>query len=350
MTRLSDETFMRRALLLAAKSPADSHPNPMVGAVIVTDGKIISEGWHRKCGQGHAEVNAIASVTDRSLLRRSTIYVSLEPCSHYGKTPPCARLIIESGIPRVVVGAVDPFEKVAGRGIAMLREAGIEVSEGILADECRALNVKFYTAHTLRRPYITLKWATSADGFMDTRRIPGESAPKFSSQITSTLAHRLRTLYDGILTTSRTAISDGCRLSARLFEGPSPQRIVVDRGSILPEDAPVFSNTEKPVLLYSPHGINISDPCAMFSDLYAGGITSVLIEAGPTYLRQLIGLGLYDSVRIERNDAMTLGADGAAPAPQLPDSLSHISTQTYGPNTVSWYSRNPESPLLTLHP
>lgn len=350
MTRLCDETFMRRALLLAAKSPADTHPNPMVGAVIVADGKIIGEGWHRKCGQGHAEVNAIASVTDKSLLRRSTIYVSLEPCSHYGKTPPCAQLIIESGIPRVVVGAIDPFEKVAGRGIAMLREAGIEVTEGILADECRALNAKFYTAHTLRRPYITLKWATSADGFMDSRRSSGEPAPKFSSQLTSTLTHRLRTLYDGILTTSRTAISDGCRLSVRLYEGPSPQRIVVDRRNILPDDAPIFSGVEKPVLVYSPRGIDISEPSAMFSDLYARGITSVLVEAGPTYLQQLIGLGLYDSVRIERNDAMTLGVNGAAPAPQLPDGLHYISTQAYGSNTISWYSRNHESPLLTLHP
>lgn len=350
MTRLSDEAFMRRALLLAAKSPADTHPNPMVGAVIVADGKIIGEGWHRKCGQGHAEVNAIASVTDRSLLRRSTIYVSLEPCSHYGKTPPCAQLIIESGIPRVVVGAIDPFEKVAGRGIAMLREAGIEVSEGILADECRALNAKFYTAHTLRRPYITLKWATSADGFMDSQRSPGEPAPKFSSQLTSTLVHRLRTLYDGILTTSRTAIADGCRLSVRLYDGPSPQRIVVDRRCILTEDAPIFSGAEKPVLVYSPRSIDISEPSAVFSDLYAKGITSVLVEAGPTYLQQLIDLGLYDSIRMECNDAMTLGAYGAAPAPQLPDGLRHISTQAYGSNTVSWYSRNPESSLLSLHP
>lgn len=341
---------MRRALQLAAKSPADTHPNPMVGAVIVAGGRIIGEGWHRKCGQGHAEVNAIASVTDKNLLHRSTIYVSLEPCSHYGKTPPCARLIIESGIPRVVVGAVDPFEKVAGRGIAMLREAGIEVTEGILSDECRALNVKFYTAHTLRRPYITLKWATSADGFMDARRSPGQPAPKFSSQLTSTLAHRLRTLYDGILTTARTAVSDGCRLDARLFEGPSPQRIVVDRRNILPEDAPVLSGSEKPVIVYSPAGTDITDPSAMFADLYARGITSVLVEVGPTYLRRLIALGLYDSVRTERNDAVTLGADGAAPAPQLPDGLRHVCTQVYGTNTVSWYSRNPESPLLTLHP
>ncbi|MDE6154751.1 MAG: bifunctional diaminohydroxyphosphoribosylaminopyrimidine deaminase/5-amino-6-(5-phosphoribosylamino)uracil reductase RibD, partial [Muribaculaceae bacterium] len=145
-----DTVYMKRALELAARGRGFTSPNPMVGAVIVHEGRIIGEGYHRRCGEAHAEVNAVASVSDRTLLADSTMYVTLEPCSHYGKTPPCAKLIIDCGIPRVVVGAVDPFSKVAGRGIAMLRDAGIEVVDGVMADECRRLNAMFFTAHTLQ--------------------------------------------------------------------------------------------------------------------------------------------------------------------------------------------------------
>ena len=165
-----NEAYMRRALRLAANGRGFTAPNPMVGAVIVAaGGKVIGEGWHRRCGEGHAEVNAVASVreSDRHLLADSTMYVTLEPCSHYGKTPPCSRLIVETGIPRVVVGAGDPNPKVNGRGIAMIRESGAEVVTGVLADESIALNRVFFTAQTLHRPYITLKWAQSADGFID---------------------------------------------------------------------------------------------------------------------------------------------------------------------------------------
>ncbi|MDE6556831.1 MAG: bifunctional diaminohydroxyphosphoribosylaminopyrimidine deaminase/5-amino-6-(5-phosphoribosylamino)uracil reductase RibD, partial [Duncaniella sp.] len=183
--------FMQRALELAKNGALDASPNPMVGAVIVdAGGKIIGEGWHRRCGEGHAEVNAIASVADESLLKDSTIYVTLEPCSHYGKTPPCADLIISKGIPRVVVGCLDPFPEVSGRGIARLREAGIEVVTGVLEEECRKLNEKFITAHTLQRPFITLKWAESADGYLDAR---------ISTPFTRMLAHKLRATSDAIL-------------------------------------------------------------------------------------------------------------------------------------------------------
>ena len=158
---------MRRALQLARQGAGHTSPNPMVGAVIVApDGTIIGEGWHRKCGEAHAEVNALASVADVRLLKDCTIYVTLEPCSHYGKTPPCASLLIERGIQHVVVGCLDPFEKVSGRGVAMLRDAGIEVEVGVLEQECRELNKRFMTAHTAGRPWVQLKWAQTADGYI----------------------------------------------------------------------------------------------------------------------------------------------------------------------------------------
>ena len=168
---------MRRALQLARQGAGHTSPNPMVGAVIVApDGTIVGEGWHRKCGEGHAEVNAVASVSDVNLLKDCNIYVTLEPCSHYGKTPPCADLIIEKRIPRVVVGCMDPFAKVNGQGIRKLRDAGIEVATGILEKECLELNRRFITFHQKKRPWITLKWAQSEDGFMDAWHASGEQA------------------------------------------------------------------------------------------------------------------------------------------------------------------------------
>ena len=172
-----EEKYMLRCLELARHGNGYTAPNPMVGAVIVHNGKIIGEGFHRRCGEGHAEVNAIASVRDESLLRESTLYVSLEPCSHYGKTPPCAELIIRKGIPRVVVGCLDPFPEVSGRGIRMLREAGIEVVTGVREEEARALNAVFMTFQQQKRPYIYLKWAQSADGFIDRIRTDASTPP-----------------------------------------------------------------------------------------------------------------------------------------------------------------------------
>ena len=186
--------YMQRCIQLAKCGEMGAPPNPMVGAVIVHNDRIIGEGYHRKCGGPHAEVNAIRSVRDESLLKDSTIYVSLEPCSHYGKTPPCADLIIEKGIPRVVVGCLDPFAKVNGQGIRKLRDAGIEVVVGVMEQECLQLNRKFITFHQQHRPWVTLKWAQSQDGFIDADRQPGEPAVKFSSAFTQTLVHRMRAM------------------------------------------------------------------------------------------------------------------------------------------------------------
>ena len=195
---MEDEKYMRRCIQLAQNGLCNAAPNPMVGAVIVCDDRIIGEGYHVRCGEAHAEVNAIRSVKDPSLLQRSTIYVSLEPCAHYGKTPPCADLIIEKGIPRIVIGCQDPFGKVNGRGIQKLREAGREVIVGVLEDECRQLIRRFITFHTLKRPYITLKWAESADGYIDICREAGKPVA-LSSPLTRMLVHKRRAEHSAIM-------------------------------------------------------------------------------------------------------------------------------------------------------
>ncbi len=229
--RFIDEMYMRRCLQLARCGRLGAAPNPMVGAVVVCDGRIIGEGYHRRCGEAHAEVNAIASVAEPRLLSRSTIYVSLEPCAHYGKTPPCAQLIIDKKIPTVVVGCRDPFARVDGRGIAMLREAGVEVREGVLEAECLWLNRRFITFHTLHRPYITLKWAQSEDGFIDRRRTSAEEPPvHFSTPVTQALVHQLRAENEAVLVGRRTWELDRPRLDVRLWHGRSPMAVVLSGG------------------------------------------------------------------------------------------------------------------------
>ena len=189
-----DEMYMARCIQLAKFGIGNAAPNPMVGSVIVCDDRIIGEGYHRKCGEAHAEVNAVASVIDEELLKKSTMYVSLEPCSHWGRTPPCAELIIRKGIPKVVIGVVDPFSEVSGRGITMLREAGVEVKVGVLEKECSDLNRRFFTFHNYKRPYIILKWAQTEDGFIDHGRPddPNISPLKISSEISMIEVHKMR--------------------------------------------------------------------------------------------------------------------------------------------------------------
>lgn len=277
-----DELYMRRALCLAGNGLLDASPNPMVGAVLVDpSGKIIGEGWHRRCGEGHAEVNAVASVADTSLLRNATMYVTLEPCSHYGKTPPCASLIIEKGIPRVVIGCLDPFEKVAGRGVRMLKDAGVEVVTGCLEKECLELNEKFVTSHRRKRPFVTLKWAESADGYID---------GKISTPLTSMLTHRLRATHDAILVGSGTVLADNPRLDTRLYAGHSPLRVILDRRGRV-KDA-----VDGTTIIYREFS-SLND---VLEDLYKRGITSVLVEGGAELHRSFIDSGLWDAMRIER--------------------------------------------------
>ncbi len=254
----------------------------MVGAVLVDpSGKIIGEGWHRRCGEGHAEVNAVASAADTSLLRNATMYVTLEPCSHYGKTPPCASLIIEKGIPRVVIGCLDPFEKVAGRGVRMLKDAGVEVVTGCLEKECLELNEKFVASHRRKRPFVTLKWAESADGYID---------GKISTPLTSMLTHRLRATHDAILVGSGTVLADNPRLDTRLYAGHSPLRVILDRRGR------VMDAVDGTTIIYREFS-SLND---VLEDLYKRGITSVLVEGGAELHRSFIDSGLWDAMRIER--------------------------------------------------
>ncbi len=303
----ADYLYMRRALQLAANGRGHVSPNPMVGAVIVAPGgRIIGEGWHRHYGGPHAEVNAINSVAaaDRNLLHDSTIYVTLEPCSHYGKTPPCAKLLVDTGIGRVVVGAGDPNPRVAGRGIAMLRQAGIPVSEGLLADESRVLNKTFMTAHTLGRPFVTLKWAQSADGFMDRRRSADDDAVRFSTPLTSLIVHNRRAVHDAIAVGARTALLDRPRLDTRLIAGPSPRRVVFDRRCIAVDFDGIRITDDKPLLdvlgsLFTEHNI-----------------TSLLVEGGASLLGEFIRVGLWDEAYVEVSPVV-LGDAGTPAAPEI---------------------------------
>lgn len=282
------EYYMRRALQLARNGRLDAHPNPMVGAVIVSpSGRIIGEGWHRRCGEAHAEVNAVNSVSHKELLRDATMYVTLEPCSHYGKTPPCAEMIVREGIPRVVVGCLDPFVKVSGRGVAILKNAGVDVTVGVLEADCRALNVRFMTAHELGRPYVILKWAESADGFID---------GQISGAVGRMMVHHLRATVDAIMIGSGTALTDDPLLDVRCFCGKEPLRVIMDSRGRVNDDAKVFRDDN--VVRYSE---DCGDLNKVLSDLYRRGVTSLLVEGGAELLKSFLSLQLYDEIRIEQS-------------------------------------------------
>lgn len=320
---LIDEKYMRRALQLAALGAGHTSPNPMVGAVIVApDGTIIGEGWHRQCGQAHAEVNAVASVCDVNLLKNSTIYVTLEPCSHYGKTPPCARLLIERGIPRVVVGTLDPFPEVAGRGVRMLQEAGIEVVVGVLEQQCQALNRRFMTAHTTGLPWVQLKWAQTADGFIALPPDAGENPLHMSTPVTMRWMHRERSLCDAIVVGAATARIDNPSLTTRYWPGESPLRVVLSHELSMPDNLNLFTDG-LPTVVYNGvkdavEGavkyvkIDTDEPRLWLQDLYRRGVTSVMVEGGARVLNGLIDAGLWDEARVEVS-ARRVGEGLAAP-------------------------------------
>ena len=317
-----DIKFMRRCIQLAKCGEAGAPPNPMVGAVIVCDGRIIGEGFHRRCGGPHAEVNAINSVQDKHLLSRSTIYVSLEPCAHYGKTPPCADLIIKSGIPRVVIGCTDPFAKVNGLGIKKLQDAGCEVEVGILEEACRELNRRFFTFHQEHRPWITLKWAQSKDGYIN---------GKFSNALTQTLVHRLRARSGAILVGTRTALIDDPTLTTRYWSGPNPLRLTIDRHNILPPTLHIKDGST-PTYIYHEESIG-----EILQDLYARGIQSLLVEGGAKLLQSFIDKGLWDEARIE---TAPFCLDEGVAAPILKNEQLR-SEQNIGGNIVRQYLHQP---------
>lgn len=312
-----DEKYMRRALQLARQGWGHTSPNPMVGAVIVYQDKIIGEGFHRCCGKEHAEVNAVANVRDESMLPQSTIYVTLEPCSHYGKTPPCAKLLIEKGIKRVVVGCLDPYVKVGGRGVEMLRDVGLDVTIGVLEEECKALNKRFFTAHIAGRPWVLLKWAQSRDGFMASY----DGAVQFSTPLTQSLMHRERAMVDAILVGARTVAIDNPSLTTRHWSGNSPLRVVIDGDLSIPSNSQILGDGGKTLVYNTVKDETISNvewkcvdvlPQAWLHDLYLRGISSVMVEGGASILRQFINTECWDEMRIEIAP-VTLGSGVKAP-------------------------------------
>ena len=310
-----DEKYIARCIQLAKNGLCNAAPNPMVGAVIVHNDTIIGEGYHIRCGEAHAEVNAVRSVKDESLLKESTIYVSLEPCSHHGKTPPCADLIINKGIPRVVVGCQDPFSLVAGRGIAKLREAGIEVKVGVLEEECRQLIRRFVTFNTLRRPFITLKWAESADGFIDLHRTEGHPYI-FSSPLSSMLVHKRRAEHSAILVGRRTALLDNPSLTTRNWFGKNPVRMVIEKDLTLPKHLALFDGSVR-TLVFTQREDTSNRPNVehirldfkidilpqIMEVLYKEKLQSLMVEGGSILLQSFIDAGCWDEAYIEQSDA-----------------------------------------------
>ena len=304
--------YISRCLQLAELGAGYVAPNPMVGAVLVCDDKIIGEGYHRHYGEAHAEPNAINSVKNTDLLKQSTLYVNLEPCSHYGKTPPCADLIVSSGIPRVVIGTLDPNPKVAGRGVEILRKVGVEVVVGVLEAECRELNKRFFIFQEQKRPYVLLKWAQTKDGFMDRVRTTVTEPPlQISNSITRQLTHKMRSENQSILVGANTVLLDNPSLTVRNWSGKSPIRIGIDRQRRIPDDfhlldgsIPTLIFTEKDEVdklhvefVKIDFGTNSVE--TILNEIYKRNIHSVLVEGGPTILNSFIESGLWDEANIE---------------------------------------------------
>ncbi len=290
-------------------------PNPMVGCVIVSKGKIIGEGYHQEYGKAHAEVNAINSVKDKSLLKNSTLYVSLEPCAHFGKTPPCANLIVENNIPRVVIACVDTFSEVAGKGIEKLRQAGIDVKVGVLEKEALELNKRFFTFHNKKRPYIILKWAETIDGFIDVER-PFDKLRVtttdnwITSPLSKKLVHKWRSEEAAIMVGTNTVLNDNPQLNVREWEGKNPTRIVIDLNDRLPQHLHVFDKTI-PTIVFSLCKeseeqnlafVKINDASQLVSEvlneLHRRNIQSVIVEGGARLLQTFIDQNLWDEARV----------------------------------------------------
>ena len=320
--------MIKRCIQLAYNGLGTTYPNPLVGCVIVHDGKIIGEGWHQKAGEPHAEVRAIASVKDKSLLAESTLYVSLEPCSHYGKTPPCADLIITHRIPRVVIGTTDPFAKVAGRGIEKLRDAGCEVTVGVMEKECRELNKRFFTFHEKKRPYIFLKWAETADGFIAPAHKDTLAPVWITDVYTRQEVHKMRSEEQAILVGVGTVLADNPSLDTRDWYGKNPLRVIIDPHLHSPKEFKVW-NDLKPTLFITNKekvsdknygvqteiiGIDFTHnvPQQICDLLYQRNIQSLIVEGGAYTLQQFINAGLYDEMRIYKSE-VTFGEGVKAP-------------------------------------
>ncbi len=305
------EKYLKRCIQLAKNGLGTTYPNPLVGSVIVFENQIIGEGWHQKAGKPHAEVNAINSVKDKSLLSKSTIYVSLDPFSHFGKTPPCSDLIIEHKIPNVVIGTVDPNEKVAGKGVQKLIGVEINVTMGILEAECLDLNKRFFTFHNKKRPYIILKWAETADGFIAPKSKDQQKPVWITNQYSRQLVHKWRSEEQAILVGTQTVLDDNPSLSVRDWDGNQPIKIVLDRQNRLEENLAVFNSAEKTIVISETKRNFKIENC--FSELihfngnvaqkigdilFKNNIQSVIIEGGTRTLQTFIDANLWDEARV----------------------------------------------------
>jgi diaminohydroxyphosphoribosylaminopyrimidine deaminase/5-amino-6-(5-phosphoribosylamino)uracil reductase len=333
-----DEQYMERCLDLALKGLGSVAPNPLVGSIILHNDRIIGEGYHMQYGGPHAEVNAIASVQQPELLKEATLFVNLEPCSHFGKTPPCSDLIISKGIKRVVIGNVDPFGMVTGKGIARLRNNGCEVIVGVLKNQCQQINKRFFTFHEKKRPFIVLKWAQTADGFIDTLRPPYSSQRPawITSEKLRILVHKWRTEEPAIMVGTNTAIADNPRLNVREYTGNNPLRIVVDRNLSLPAGLHLFDNKQQTLVLNEkldkksnkitylklPFEKELVSLPHLLNYLFDNNIQSVLVEGGQKLLQSFIDQGLWDEARVFSGPQF-FGKGVEAPSIK-PGNLSHV--------------------------
>lgn len=317
---MQDEFYIRRCIELASKALGNTYPNPLVGSIIVHNNKIIGEGYHHKAGENHAEINAINSVQDKSLIPESTIYVSLEPCAHYGKTPPCALKIKELGFKKVVIGALDSHDKVNGKGKKIIHDAGIQVESGVLENECIQLNKRFFTYHEKKRPYIILKWAQSADGFMDKDFKPFQ----ISNSLTKQYVHELRNNEHAILIGTMTALRDNPSLTNREMTGRNPIRILIDIDLKVPSNYNIY-NHEAETLVFNSVKNSEEENIRfikterdnfiekMIKKLYELQIQSVIVEGGGLVLQQFIDAGLWDEAIVIKNNHLIIGNGTKAP-------------------------------------
>jgi diaminohydroxyphosphoribosylaminopyrimidine deaminase/5-amino-6-(5-phosphoribosylamino)uracil reductase len=340
---IKDQFFMQRCLTLASKALGSAAPNPMVGAVVVYQNKIIGEGWHQKAGEVHAEVHAINQVSAEEILKKATLYVNLEPCSHFGKTPPCADLIIEKGIKKVVIASRDPNPLVSGKGIKKLKEAGITVVENILKEEADFLNRRFYTFHQKKRPYIILKWAETQDGYMAPSHKKEKKPYWISNALTKQKVHQWRTEEAAILVGVQTVIEDNPLLTAREWPGKNPLRMVLDPNNRMPADAALLHDG-LPTFLFSNEKINTTnkqltqqvlrpfDLDQLMEFCYEIKITSLFVEGGRKTLDSFIEAHLWEEARVFKSEKK-LGEGLEAPKLKRPSTKE----EKIGANKLKFY-------------
>ncbi len=339
---MKDEFYIKRCIELAGKALGKTYPNPLVGSVIVYNHQIIGEGYHHKAGENHAEINAINSVHDKSLISESTIYVSLEPCAHYGKTPPCALKIKELGFKKVVIGAMDSHDKVNGKGKKIIQDAGIEVVSGVLEKECVQLNKRFFTFHEKKRPYIIVKWAQSGDGFMDKDCKP----VSISNSLVNQFVHQLRADEHAILVGTNTALNDNPNLTVRNAEGENPIRILIDFELKVPQDFNIYNQEARTIVINSVKDeekgnirfIKIEKEnflLELMNALYREQVQSVIIEGGKFTLQQFIDEDLWDEAIVIENKNLKLEKGTRAPEFNIKSERA----ETFRDNLIQFYKR-----------